>query len=346
MEKINSQRLIQILQKKRQDFNQRIAVARHFNLRLDPHQFSTSFIRLTEPLIEKNPHLSLEELTLVTEFIFNRTLQLFSDEILGSSGKYPALDLLLDEAFARYNFLATHHTEELFITLANGYLSIFSIYPDQASLWAKKICILPEDLDDIDSFKAAGLVLAWINGLAAYRKSALKILETLPLVLIRALFDFTEAKMTETHSRHWLDALKINPWLSFSDAFNQVHSQNLVSRMAGAFRGFDGPFFTPPQVFLSPEGIIATDQESCWSLYADYYGTQLFRIPRPQLIKSLPENTSWARQNFDTILYLNQQFKLPEHYRLKQSTFASSGNTYCFTSAQSHHIFILGIGSA
>ena len=52
---------------------------------------------------------------------------------------------------------------------------------------------------------------------------------------------------------------------------------------AGAFRGFDGQFLSPPRVrAVFAGGLVATDGDGTWRLHADIYNAILQRCEPPQ----------------------------------------------------------------
>ncbi len=69
-----------------------------------------------------------------------------------------------------------------------------------------------DELDSPESLKDAGVVCAWMSGLAHFRTPALLKLEFLPPQTVRVLFGLSDSYNLETY----LEKLKLDRWQSVS----------------------------------------------------------------------------------------------------------------------------------
>jgi hypothetical protein len=161
--------------------------------------------------------------------------------------------------------------------------------PDQ---WIEVMTEVAATGVDADSWQRAGLVAAWRSGLAAYRSSALEVAATLDAAVVSAALGGPDI----------LAASNADPWYDPRTG-GRCNSPVRV----GGFRGLGGPFLSPPLVAAGPSGVVATDGDGWWLLFADAFGTAAVRTPvpvpapprdvpqAPEELAFIPELTSWAR---------------------------------------------------
>jgi hypothetical protein len=142
-----------------------------------------------------------------------------------------------------------------------------------------------------DDCQRAGLVAAWRAGLAAYRAGALEVAAQLDPALASAALGGPDI----------LGALQADPWYD-----PRIGGRRIGSMRVGGFRGLGGPFLSPPLVAEGPSGVVATDGDGWWLLFADAFGTAAVRTPAPaqaphrkvqeapKELAAIPELTSWA----------------------------------------------------
>jgi hypothetical protein len=160
--------------------------------------------------------------------------------------------------------------------------------PDQ---WIELMTAVAATGADAESCQRAGLVAGWRSGLAAYRASALEVAATLDPVLASAALGTPDT----------LAALQADPWYD-----PRIGGRRIGSVRVGGFRGLGGPFLSPPIVANGPSGMVATDGDGWWLLFADAFGAAVVRAPapppppprqgreRPAELDMIAELTSWV----------------------------------------------------
>jgi hypothetical protein len=160
--------------------------------------------------------------------------------------------------------------------------------PDQ---WIRVMTEVAATGTDADNWQRAGLVAAWRSGLAAYRSGALDVAARLDPAVASAALGGPDI----------LAALQADPWYD-----PQSDGRRNAPVRVGGFRGLGGPFLSPPLVAAGPSGVVATDGDGWWSLFADAFGTAAVRTPvppqaplrelsqAPEELTFIPELTSWT----------------------------------------------------
>lgn len=178
---------------------------------------------------------------------------------------------------------------------------------------------------------------AWRCGLAHYRAGALALVPLLPERVAAAALQLSEGVSPEPQAL--LQALR-DPWRppsSFGGAW-RPRGLALVAR-AGGFRGFGGPFVSPPEVFLQGGTLFAFDAEFCWSLHADGFGVT-FKRHGPELPKGNPEKG--GAFTIDPQGQARKGVLSGEFPVLKNSTSAASNeDTLAVTVPRSHRIYLV-----
>ncbi|MEO0559897.1 MAG: hypothetical protein AAF170_17140, partial [Bacteroidota bacterium] len=145
--------------------------------------------------------------------------------------------------------------------------------------WAQRLADLSERADSTDALLDAGSVLAWREGFVRIRTAALRASSGLnPTLALAALGVATSHTPAELMTA--LDQLEADPWLTPEQAFEPTRpgGELAIQTVCGGFRGFDGPFLTPPTLVASSSGIIASDGDRWFRLHADVFGTAFERI--------------------------------------------------------------------
>jgi hypothetical protein len=175
-------------------------------------------------------------------------------------------------------------------------------------------------------------VLAWLAGLAHARESAIAVWEKLPKSLARAALGVESGSKSREQLRRDLD----DPW-HLPGAPPTEPALRVVASFGG-FRGYGGPFLTPPRVFVARQQLWAADAENAWSLHADCFGLTLQRTASPPA----PEKKRKARVELSAdgtvrLDELSAQFPL----LARASAFAAAGPLVAFTLTRSHRIVLV-----
>ena len=140
--------------------------------------------------------------------------------------------------------------------------------------WVSGILRAARLLPDASACLAAGQALAWLCGVAHFRDGALAALERLPPKAAASLLGLKEpAAAAPAVAR-----LRSDPW---ARAAGGLKASLRVVHRVGGFRGFAGPFLTPPSLRSGPDALFASDGQGWWRLHADSYGATLLPDTEP-----------------------------------------------------------------
>jgi len=190
---------------------------------------------------------------------------------------------------------------------------------------------------DVDTCLKAGQVAAWRCGMAHYRRGALAIVPELPADLLAAALRLPDGVDA---SREAVVETLGDPWRPLASAGKEWRPAGLalVAR-TGGFRGFGGPFISPPEVFAKDGALFAFDSEVCWSLHADAFGVT-FRRFGPELPKGTLEGG--GSFTLDECGVARKGPLVGEFPVLRRSSSsASDGDTLAATLPRSHRIYLV-----
>ena len=140
--------------------------------------------------------------------------------------------------------------------------------PDQ---WLRLLRDLGPRTADVAQLRLLGQVLAWRSGLAHYRAGALMAAHQLPEPLRSAALELPIPQPFD----EFVMELEASPWPATQRA--ALSDPSLLTTV-GAFRGFGGPFLTPPTLATRGTDLIARSGDSNWLITADLFGATLHRI--------------------------------------------------------------------
>ena len=270
----------QILQLRRGWLNARFYEARHFCPYLEPGDFLAHLSGGVGPLVEALARVwpgAAEEATLA---LFDLSLELFSQEILGPRSPYPALERAWRGLFPALAPVLVQEPRRVAASLCNALLRLSrhaSARPDE---WIALLAAAGPACPDPDVLLRCGQVAAWRSGMAEYRPGALELLPGLPVPAGLAVLGLDPAAFPGADLPALAAALRADPWLdpgAFLRGEAAPAAPRLVAR-CGGFRGFGGPFLTPPRVIAHTQDVfVVREGDSDWVLYADAFGQSFQR---------------------------------------------------------------------
>jgi hypothetical protein len=268
--------------------------------------------------------------------LWSSSLELLAGGYLGPSARFSPLSRVFTELAPAAPRLLVASPAALLTTLLNGTLTLAVRSPDVASRW---LDALPRVLGapDVATLRDAGLVLAWMSGLASARARALELLGSLPDELVAALLGVrVDAAL---HGR--VEALRSSPWTRPNVPLAPTPRLAFVGSVGG-FRGFGGAFLRPPRVALGEDGsLLASDGREVVALFADAFGVELTRV-------ALPPSAVAAPGGEGTPVLLGSQIvsgdqALDVGFLGPLTSAAEQNGTLAFTSARSHRIHLVAM---
>ena len=154
---------------------------------------------------------------------------------------------------------------------ASQFTTFPSARPDQ---WLRLLRDLGPSTTDVAQLRQLGQVLAWRSGLAHYRSGALAAAGQLTEPIRSAALQLPVPQPFDEFVRE----LDTSPW-PVTQRAALVNPALLTT--VGAFRGFGGPFLTPPTLATRGTELIARSGDRNWRITADLFGATLHRIDDP-----------------------------------------------------------------
>ena len=188
---------------------------------------------------------------------------------------------------------------------------------------------------------ACGGVAAWTSGVAHARPTAFALAKTLPPATARTALGLAggpEGPPVEP----LLAALEADPWLQPSRAAVPLQRRTLqLVRVVGGFRGFGGPFISPPDVWRVDDRFFLLDAEAAWVLHADARGATFVRAGRDRVDPSKAETdiTPFAIGEGGRVTYGRQSRLFAECRDVWSS--AADSTTLVVTAPRSHDVFVI-----
>lgn len=136
--------------------------------------------------------------------------------------------------------------------------------------WAERLGAAASACPDSASVLTAGRALSWLCGMAHYREGGLAALKALPPAAAAAVMG-----VPGPNAGAALKAFAGDPW---ADADGSTGGVLKVVHRVGGFRGFGGPFLSPPVIAFMDGVVYARSGSDVWRLHADRFGAALTRV--------------------------------------------------------------------
>lgn len=265
-----------------------------------------------------------------------------------------SLDLLSRGFFARHPMIAEGWVELLgglpkhlaaspkrfTASVTNALFNLSTSASGNPAQWSAIMKRAGNAASDVSLLLEVGKAAAWRCGMAHYRNDALKICEELLPELVCAALDMREG-LTPPEVKTIVERMKDDPWF-VPDAGEQTPPKEKRLRMAaeaGGFRGFGGLFISPPKVLFVDGNFIVYDDESCWRLYADAFGSAFLRENQLKPASSASVSMAFSIDPKGRIALGRYKADFPE---LSGATsFASDGTTLAVTIPFSHAVYLI-----
>jgi hypothetical protein len=326
--------LAEALERRRERFNARFVLARRASRRLDPDAFAGHLIRVVDPLVRAVAAAAPDRVDAAMEALFDLSLELLGGEVLGPTARRPAPGQVWTEVLPAMAPLLAREPRRVAAALTNAAVHVAAEPGARPGQWLECVRRAGEVCRTVDELLAAGQAAAWRAGLAHFREGALAALRSLELApALRAL----GLRDGDYGSRELLDVALRERWRDPGAPASGVPALACVARVGG-FRGFGGPFVTPPQAFVAEGALCVADEEGCWSLFADAFGCTFRRRSRPA--PDPAEGTAAPRLEADGRLqWLGLTASFP--FLAGAQGIAADGTTLAVTLPRSHFLFLV-----
>lgn len=334
MELINNSKLAEIFSRNREYFNGAFLLSKSVNSSLDEETFLEYLKKIIEPLFndfKTKDEKKLEDFVVV---FYQNILEIYKINLLNNKGKYPFFEnIFLKIIFKLKNLLFSN--PDFLSYLINVVYNVSIFLKEKSTLWEGYIYKLQEDID-VENFKKYSLVAAWLSGFSFYRESALGYLTQIPYRYLEPIFCLEEKKFNDK-----INYVKNNNWNNFFTLENDP--AKFVKKIEGGFSGFGGIFNSPPLIFLTNEGAIASDGENSFYIYYDCYGVMFQKTDFDRESAVLIDNDKDFKFSEDgKIFFRGNELDLEIKNIERISSFVSTKDALIFALADSHKVFIIG----
>ncbi len=253
-----------VLRRNRDALNARFSQARRANRALDGAAF-TEYLRVcVEPTVAafvRSGGSEFDADQLVTA-LYDVALELVGGDLAGPGARYPVLSRMWAELLPAAVLHFEGHPRDAVAALSNAVVNLSMEPGISAQAWLDAMLDLAP-AESLEQLLAFGQVVAWRQGMAHFRLSALRVLDGLSNDVV------TELLGAHVPAERW--------------PLGDEPSLQAVAHV-GDFLGLGGVFDSPPEVLQADGHLFAYDNQGCWTIHADRYGATLKRYGR-----SLPE---------------------------------------------------------
>lgn len=270
----------EVLARGRDEFNARFAYARRLNRRLTPEAFMDHLVSVVAPIVNKAAEKEKADLDELGRVLYDLSLELFAQGCFGETRRYPLVAFAWEKLLPAIAHLVAEDPRRLVTAISNALCNLSAEKGAGELEWLKIMGALIRHCRDVESFLQAGKVAAWRCGMAHYREGALKGCETLAPNVFAKIFGL-DPGLDEPGKERVLQGLKTNHW--YDPVYEPPPAPGgkraglSIVAIPGGFRGFGGPFMSPPRVKVMKGRIFLHDQKHYYILEADIFGSTLHR---------------------------------------------------------------------
>lgn len=329
--------LVARLADQRDRYNALFAQARHVRPTLSAAAFADVLENTLAPVVNAMPAAAVPA---VTDALYDLALELLSQDLLGPVSRYPLITRGWKVLLPALVSWVAAHPRRVAGALTNALHQLAVTPSANGEGWIRAMMQMAPACTSVEVVLQVGQVLAWQAGLTHYRAGALQVAAHLPVAVAGPALGIDPA-----HVPAALAVLPGNPWLTPAQAVQGgglSNPQLRLVRQAGGFRGFGGPFVSPPLAQVQGDAFLLTDAQATWWLYADAFGATWHRAQPPTAARPGLADTPFACTG-------KKAQHLPSGARLDLSPWSpiasvvSDGATLVVTSSHSHLVFLFAL---
>lgn len=270
--------LLAALEADRDSLNQRFRLCAFEGAPLDAQAFLDHIVTRIDKIVAAVHARFPERTRLVTNELYDVSLDLFRTGFFGTETRLAALDRLWIVILPNLAALVARAPQRVAGALSNALVNLAAHSTARSDQWLNELMrIGPMCQSENELLDVAG-VLAWRAGMAHLRSGAVERLARLPVSLAAQAVGLE----TTPEASVWEDVrerIAQDRWFNPASAANgSATAGPTLVHVVGSFRGFGGSFMKPPHVVLHDESLHVLDESSIWRLHADCFGTHLQRI--------------------------------------------------------------------
>lgn len=319
----------------RDNCNQMVASARHQSQLVDIDDFNWFLSHCLDPLMINFDGQSNQVSFPIAYAGFKHGLELTSLNWLKNDYKKEVVLNTWNELYNKAPKLVQGTPSKVFSETSNLISHLVSFGGEKPQNWLRLMSKISDDLDSNEALKGAGVVCAWMSGLAQFRELALQQLDSLSPRTVRILFNLTDTHNLAFH----LENLRSDRWGKANNSLSQSNPPPYtMEKRIGQCDLLGGEFPTPPKALVSAGQLFIKSGELAWQLYADLFGATLIPIDMPEFrdVAGGPQQAV-EFSTFQNVLGLND---------LKDaSSIASLKDTVVLTSNETFSVIIMSIST-
>lgn len=315
----------------RDNCNQMVASIRHQSPLVDIDDFNWFLSNCLDPLMVNFDGLSNQISFPVAHAGFKHGLELASLNWLKNDFKR---EVVLNTWSGFYNKtleLVQGAPSQVFSETSNLLSHLISFGSEKARKWLSLMSKISKELDSHEALKGAGVVCAWMTGLAHFRELALLQFDSLSPRTVRILFGLTDTHDLTFH----LEKLRADRWAKISSSLPQSNPPAYSMEMRiGQCHLLGGEFPSPPEALVSGEQLFIKSGTLAWQLYADIFGATLIPYDRAELKEiAAKSNQGLEFSAYREVIGLNDL--------RETSSIAMLSDTVVLTSSETFSVIIL-----
>jgi len=327
-----------VLEANRARFNSKYAAARRYYPKLDAAAFGEHLASTVAPLVETVARADSAKVTDVAEALYDISLDLIAQELLGPTSRYPYLVEGWRVLLPRLARFIAQAPRPFVGSVTNALYNLSTTPGARPHEWAAHMLEVADLAPEAETLLKVGQILAWRAGLAHYRADALDLARTLEPRLARAALGLPS---NSPPIQTIIKELLTDPWLppTYADGKASKNLELKIVARVGAFRGFGGLFLSPPRVVLEAGQFVIQESDNHWLLTADTFGATLHRHARPESSSNI--ESPFRMEPNGTVTHGKQSRAFPE---LAQATsVAANTTTLAVTTALSHAVYLVAL---
>lgn len=310
---------------------------------LDQKAFADVLASTVAPIVNAVDRIEPRAVRVVTESLYELSLELLIKELLGPSSRYPVIAEAWRTLLPQVAGLVAAAPQRFVGSITNALYNLARTPGARPEQWLADMKQLAAvDGTDVESLLGAGQVAAWRAGLAHYRDGAIAACRELSATLAVAALGLSGQPPIPVEEL--LTRLEKDPWLTPSTALTMsTRRRPRIVMRVGAFRGFGGLFMRPPAVRLIAGQFVVEDGLESWTLVADCFGATLHRSTlagqRQPSINGESQPAFRLDRRGHVIPTSGSSAEIAE---LKDArTWASDRHTLAVTTSLSHSVFLV-----
>lgn len=331
--------LAHALEADRAAYNARFLLARRGGASVDTAAFAAVLADDVAPAVEAVAAVEPNRVAAVVASLYEIALDLLGRDYLGPQARYPDIVAAWRRLLPVLPRLLAAAPAAVAGTVTNAVRSLAALPGASPDRWIGRMAALGPEIADVAGLRDAGAIVAWQCGLAPLRQAALGIAARLPPAAAAPALGIP-AGSTQPVAKA-LDRLQRDPWWAPGTAAGAGAGAQALRIVAtvGGFKGFGGPFLSPPQILASHGAFYAFDREFVWRLHADRFGAVFLRHGPAAALPQQDEAKGFAVDRTGQVSLGGRRAVFPE--LAEPTTSAFDGTTGAVAVPYSHMISLI-----